>query len=240
MSSTLLSHSLMVGLTPLIPIPFVDDMVRSLLLRRMLQALARDRGTGMDDEVLDELGKDETGGCFLGGCAGGCLLMPFRRILRKILFVLEWKRATDLIARAYVYGMLVDDLLAGGWRPGVDGPTAVRVRLAAETAMATVGTSPVVHAVGAVVDGARETLKGAAGLLQRALGSRKAPKEVEKAVDSVEREEEERLGPVAERLAQALTQVPDRYFERLRAEFARELGSEPPQDVPDPAGQVGL
>lgn len=236
MASTLLSHSLMVGLTPLIPIPFVDDMVRSLLLRRMLEGLGRDRGIRMTGEVLDELGKEEPGGCFLGGCAGGCLLMPFRRILRKFLFVLEWKRATDLIARSYVYGMLVDELLAGGWHPGVEGPTAVRVRLAAETAMATVGTSPVAHAVGAVVDGAQETLKGAAALLQRALGSRKARREVEKAVDAVEREEEERLGPVADRLAQALTQVPDRYFVRLRAEFARELGSGTDEDVPHPPG----
>lgn len=236
MSTTLLSHSLMVGLTPLIPIPFVDDAARGFLARRMLQELARERGAEFDEETLDELCREEAGGCALAGCAGGCLLMPFRRLLRKVLFMLEWKRATDLIGRAYVYGMLVDDLLAGGWRPGTEGPTPVRVRLAAETAMLTVGTSPVTHAVGAVVDGTHDTLKGAAALLQQAVGGRKGRQDVERAVEGVEREEEERLAPVAQRLGEALTAVPDRYFERLRQAFRTELASEPSEEVPDEPG----
>lgn len=227
MPGTLLTHAVLVGLTPLIPVPWVDDLAKGMLMRRMLKALAQERGGSLDEETLDELARQEGGGCGLGGCGGGCLLMPFRRALRKLLVLLEFKRSADLVGRAYAYGWLVEGLLDEGWRPGPDSPTAARVRLAAEAAMATVGTSPVVHAADAALVGARDSLEGAAGLLQGALRGVRGKEALDRAVEAVEAEEEEQLSPVAWRLAEALRAVPDRYFERLRQEFHAAL-SRPP------------
>lgn len=231
-------HALMVGLTPLIPIPFVDDLARGLLTRRMLESLARAREVPLDEAALDELARDETGGCGLGGCAGGCLLMPFRRILRKVLIFLEWKRATDLVARAWLYGSLVDLLLERGWRPGESGPTPARVRLAAEAAMAAVGTSPVEQAVRTSIDRARGTMEAGAALLQKALGRRRRREDVAEAVDTVEAQEEEQLESLAERLQAALSAVPEGWFRNLRSRFEAELDAGEPDAAP-PLAEAG-
>ncbi len=221
----LAGHALMVGLTPLIPVPFVDDLARGYLLRRMVQALGQARGVVLDPPSLDELTREDGGGCALGGCAGGCLTWPFRRLLRKVFLFLEWKRATDLVARTWLYGSMLDGLLAQGWRPQGTGPSATRVRQAAETAMAEVGTSPVLHASSLALGQARGSLEAGAALMQSALAAWRRPTgaQVAQAVEAVEKEEEERLRPATDRLLASLSGLPEAWRQRLRARFLEEL-----------------
>lgn len=221
----LVTWALTVGLTPLIPVPLVDDWVKSLLLRRMLKGVAGEEQVSLDDATLDAL-LEEPPGCFAGGMLKGCLLFPFRRMLRKILIFLEWKRSIDLIARTWVFGTLFQTALRQGWRPEPGHPTPDRLREAAEEAMAEVGTSPVEHAVEAVVRGAKTTMQGAADLVRQAvenLDARPNPDEVERAMRQLEAGEARRLEPVRERLQDSLAAVPEDYMRRLLEAFNRRL-----------------
>ena len=65
---------MLVGLTPLIPVPFVDDLVRGHLMRRMVRALAAERGRALSNEEVQALTEDR-GGC-LAGCAGQFVVWP--------------------------------------------------------------------------------------------------------------------------------------------------------------------
>jgi uncharacterized protein (DUF697 family) len=63
--TVLLTHAVLVALTPLIPLPFMDDWVRGHLERRLVKTLAREHGRDLSDEdaraLMDEEGSIAAG-----------------------------------------------------------------------------------------------------------------------------------------------------------------------------------
>src|SRR5258706_15664406 len=88
----IVSHSVLAGLTPLIPIPIVDDLARVYFVRRLVRKLAAVHGCEVSYEEIKILADEPDSGC-LRGCAMATLLLPFKLIFRKVFFFLEWKRA---------------------------------------------------------------------------------------------------------------------------------------------------
>src|SRR5688572_3365162 len=88
----IVSHSVLAGLTPLIPIPLLDDLVRTYFVRRLVRKLAAANRYILSDEEIKVLADERESGC-LRGCMTTAFLLPFKLIFRKVFFFLEWKRA---------------------------------------------------------------------------------------------------------------------------------------------------
>lgn len=228
----LVTHAVLVGLTPLIPVPVVDDLVKSHLLRRMVRELAAGRGGRLSHEEVEALTTERGDGC-LGGCLGQALLYPLKKVFRKVFFFLEWKRAADLTSRTYHHGYLIDHALA----PRADGSRLIELKSAAEIGAAIdavcreAPVKPLESAVGATFRGSKNVLVGAAGILERALRRRGAPRPdpraVAEAVESVETEEERQIEGVTRGLQGAIANIPDEHFRALRYALDARLGVAP-------------
>jgi hypothetical protein len=218
-------YAVLIGLTPLVPIPFIDDVIRGYLRRRLVRALFAERGEPLSDVearvLADEWGR--------GGLAG-CLLAPIvyllKKVFRKIFFFLEWKRAVDIASGTYHFGTLLDHALEKRWC-GEGAPyTPARVRAAIEAVLARVGTGPVEKAIAEAFGRSRDAMAAAArGLRQAARGMtrRISPAQTEQVIAAVERDEAPEIAGVAAALDQALESVAPSYFQRLEALLLEEL-----------------
>src|ERR1044071_4838646 len=106
----LVTHAVLTGLTPLIPVPLLDDLVKSYFRKRLVRSLAASAGRKLTDEELEALASEAEGGC-LRGCVVSVLVYPLKAVFRKIFYFLEWKRAVDLTSRTYHFGYLVGHAL---------------------------------------------------------------------------------------------------------------------------------
>lgn len=216
----IITHALLTGLTPLIPVPIVDDLVKSYFQRRLVRQLTRVYAINPTEEDIRTLADDPSSGC-LGGCLGGALLLPFKLIFRKLFFFLEWKRAADTVSRTFHQGYLLDCAMQLGWYPNQR--NATDVRLAIDAVCREVGTGPVERAVSVTLAQSRTTFISAANLLKRSLSSisgRPDAERVASAAEAVEPMEEREMESVIDKLQKSIQSVPEGYFNNLRARLA--------------------
>lgn len=221
---SLITHAVLVGLTPLIPVPFVDDIVKGHLMRRMAHALAASHGRALRPEEVEALTEERGGGAL--GCLGQAALYPLKKIFRKIFFFLEWKRAVDLTSRTYHHGYLLDYAL--GAPELFNARPAAELRDAIDAVCREAPVKPLESAVGATFRKSKGVLRSAAGLLTGALRRRGAErpdrKQVAEAVASVEEQEERELAPITGGLQSAISNIPDEHFRSMRARLDARLG----------------
>jgi len=238
------TSSVLAGLTPLIPVPFLDDIVRAYFRRRMVRALAAAHGQPLGEVDVRALA-DAPG----RGCVAGCLVAPLwyllKSVFRKIVLFLEWKRAVDVASETYHFGRLLEHVLqTGALAPAGDHEPA-RVRQAIDTVLAHRGTSPIDNAVREAFGRSKMTVVAiarGAGAAVRGLGRRRATEQVATAMESVERERAREVAGVAAAIEHAVDEVPQGYLEelyrRLDAELMRDgavtQGSSP--SAPGPSG----
>ena len=228
----LVTHAIFVGLTPLIPVPVLDDLAQAYFRRRLVRTLAASRGRALRPEELDALASEPGGGC-LRGCAVQAVLYPLKKIFRKVFYFLEWKRAADLTSQTYHFGYLLDYAL----RPRAGGDSLVNTRGAAEVRAAIEAVCrespirPVESAVGGTFRQSKRVLRSAASLLAQTLrrlaGARPGREEVARAIESVEPEEEREIETVVTRMQKSLANVPEEHFRALRARLDARLGVPP-------------
>ncbi|HWP44268.1 MAG TPA: hypothetical protein VNO14_13575, partial [Blastocatellia bacterium] len=128
----IVTHALLIGTTPLIPVPFVDDLAKSFFQRRLFRQLALARGQTFSPKVVSILAEDR-GGC-LSGCLSMVFLYPIKKVFRKVVFILEWQRAVNLVTQSYYHGYLLNIALSEGWLKPDDQEAATRVRTAIDRA----------------------------------------------------------------------------------------------------------
>ncbi|PYT01215.1 MAG: hypothetical protein DMF65_08050 [Acidobacteria bacterium] len=104
---SLVTHAVLAGLTPLIPVPVVDDLAKNYFRKRLVRRLAAANGRGLSIEELAALTREREGGC-VRGCLVAAVVYPLKAVFRKIFYFLEWKRAVDLASRTYHFGYLVN------------------------------------------------------------------------------------------------------------------------------------
>ncbi len=223
---TLVTHAVLTGLTPLIPVPLVDDLVKSYFRKRLVRRLAASAGRPLSEEELDALASEGEGGC-LRGCLLSALVYPLKAVFRKLFYFLEWKRAADLTSRTYHFGYLVGHAL----RPRADGASPLDLRgaravnEAIEAVCREAPIKPLEAAVGGTFRKSKGVLRGAAALLAGSL-RREPPRPagVAAAVERVEPEEERELDPVVTRLQRSIASVPEDHFSNLRDRLDARLG----------------
>ncbi|MBV9927098.1 MAG: hypothetical protein JOZ96_18915 [Acidobacteria bacterium] len=225
----LLTYAVLTGLTPLIPVPLVDDLVKNYFRKRLVRSLAASAGRALSAEELDALASEREGGC-LRGCAVAVLVYPLKAVFRKIFYFLEWKRAVDLTSRTYHFGYLVGHAVRRreGAPALLDTHGARAVNEAIEAVCREAPIKPLESAVGGTFRKSKNVLRAAAALLSRSLRRQPPrPEGVAAAIESVEPEEERELQPVVTRLQSSLASVPEEHFRALRESLEARLGRSP-------------
>lgn len=224
---SLVTYAVLTGLTPLIPVPVVDDVVKGYFRRRLVRALAASRGRVLTEAEVAALADERSEGC-LRGCAVQAVVYPLKKIFRKVFFFLEWKRAADLTSQTYHFGYLIGSALeagAGGPTP-LDTHGAERVGEAVAAVCREAPVRPVERVVGGTFRQSRKALGAAAALLGqslRRLTGRARAAEVEAAIAEVEPREAREVEPVVSRLRSGLASVPAEHFQDLRERLDRKL-----------------
>jgi hypothetical protein len=139
----ILTHTVLISLTPLIPIPFVDDWIKAGLQRRMVRQICAARGFDLRPAEVEALIQED----FWSSCAEGCLyifLRLLREIASKIFFWIEWRRAFNLLSITYYTGFLLDTALLDGYplQGPPDAPPEAAARLREAIRRARYGANP--------------------------------------------------------------------------------------------------
>ena len=224
----LVTHAILAGLTPLIPVPVVDDLAKNYFRRRLVRRLAEANKRNLSGEELSALTSERGRGC-LRGCLVMVLVYPLKAVFRKVFYFLEWKRAVDLTSRTYHYGYLTGYAMqprAGG-ASLIDLCGAANVGEAIQAVCREAPIRPVEAAVAGTFRQSRRVLRAAANLLSRSLRrltGRARADEVAEAIEQVEPEEEREIEPVVARLQRSIASVPEEHFRNLRARLDARLG----------------
>ncbi len=219
-------HSILAGLTPLIPMPFLDDLVKTYFKRRMVRRLAAAHSQLLGDADVETLSDDKDSGCLVG-CLTTVVIYPLKAIFRKIFFFLEWKRAIDTVSHTYYQGFLVEFALAERWLVPAGSIAATDARRVSDHLLQQVNTSLIERAVRGVFSQSKATIKKAANLLKegmRRLTRRPSPAQVAEAIAPVEAAEEKELEGVVAQLQNAIERIPASHFDQLRDQFAAAFG----------------
>src|SRR5215207_4662822 len=226
---TLVTHAVLTGLTPLIPVPLLDDLVKAYFRKRLVRSLAASAGRTLSDEELNALASEAEGGC-LRGCVMSALVYPLKAVFRKVFYFLEWKRAVDLTSRTYHFGHLVGHALRrrGGAPSLLDTYGARAVSEAVEAVCREAPIKPLESAVGGTFRKSKGVLRAAAALLSGSLRRQPPqPERVAEAIESVEPDEERELRPVVTRLQSSIATVPEDHFRNLRDSLEARLAGSP-------------
>jgi hypothetical protein len=223
----LITHAVLVGLTPLIPVPLLDDVVKSYFRRRMVRELVQSAGRTPGEKELTALASERERGC-LTGCLFALLVYPAKAIFRKLFYFLELKRAVDLASRTYHFGYLVGYALGprAGGASALDLYGAKAVNEAAQHVCREAPVKPVEAAIGGAFRKSRGVLRGAAAMLAtslRRVSGRARPERVAEAIEEVEPDERRELEPVVMRIQRSIAGVPEEHFRDLRARFDARL-----------------
>lgn len=222
----LVTHSVLVGLTPLIPVPVLDDAVKSYIERRMTRAIGELHGLDLPKPVVSEL-VDDVDGSLLASIAMGVITFPLKLIFRKLFVVLEVKRASDEASRAYHRGYLLDRALDSGLMMPVGPRSPKEIRAALDAAVADGAVSPIGGVMRAVFTGSKDVMESAGKSLIERL-RRKQGKVDEETVSAAVEEtaaSEGPIGTIAERLQAALGELPAGHFRELEQRFEAALGA---------------
>jgi len=101
-----LSHAILIGASPLIPIPFLDELIVAYIWRRLVAEIAKIHTIKLSKKEIRQLASQQGVGC-PGGCSA-IITLPLKEIYREIFFWLEWRRGIDLATRAYYFGYLLN------------------------------------------------------------------------------------------------------------------------------------
>jgi len=229
----LVTHAVLTGLTPLIPVPLVDDLVKSYFRKRLVRSLAASAGRALSDEEANALASEPEGGC-LSGCVGAVLVYPLKAVFRKIFYFLEWKHAVDLTSRTYHFGYLVGHALRRreGAPSLLDAHGARAVNEAIEAVCREAPIKPLESAVGGTFRKSKGVLSAAAALLSKSLRRQPPqPERVAEAIESIEPEEARKLQPVVTRLQSSIASIPESHFRSLRDQLEARLGQPTPEQT---------
>ncbi len=210
----LITSAVLTGLTPLIPIPIVDDVAYTQLMRQMTARLAASCEIELSELEIATL-SDARGGSCLPGCLGTIIVYPLRKLFRKIFFFLEWKRAVDTVSRTYYHGYLLDVALREGY---LKSRKSEELRAAVDRVLLRLDTRFIERAVKSVFRNSKNVLRGAGDLLASKFSSRRGKSE-KVASD----QEEQQIEGVVAQLQSAFATLPAEHFAKLEEELKREL-----------------
>ncbi len=161
------------GLSPLVPLPFVDGWCNRRVTRSLLAGLAKERGVELDAATLHTLTRDNSS--MILGCLAAVFIWPFKKLLGTFFVVFIIKEMIDTAAiAAHKAAMLAHALDRGVFADGGDRATsAAHVREAMDTALAAHRTSPVGRGLRRMENADVPVPDGADGILRMVTGLRR-------------------------------------------------------------------
>lgn len=255
--------SLLAGLTPLIPIPFVDDSVRDWTRRRQAAETFKRRGLKAAPwQLALLLGEDEKGS-LTQGCLRWTLIFPalklfyylLKKVFRKVVIFLLLNDCATRFSSSFQEGFLLEraasiGLLDAEALAAEDGFRLTQARWAVRETCREVDPRPVRKLARGLFAGSRQLLSEAAGRLG-SLFRRGRPQAAAEGADGerIESEEEKMLGGFLDRLTAALwheegyrvhlAKVFDEMVDRLEPGSARASASGDASPEPaDPTGGI--
>ncbi len=157
LSSAIGRYAVMAAFTELIPVPFLDSWCQAIVLRGMIEELAKARGVTLEDPARRTIVDPPRIGCF--GLFFAVIWWGVKKLVRTILIVLEGKYMVDTGVRAWHVGLLLDHLMETGRMTGKQDPAAIRRAL--DRTLAAVEIRPIER-------GIRGKFRGAAKMATRA------------------------------------------------------------------------
>lgn len=219
-------YSILGGLCPLIPVPFMDDWALSQVQRRMIWELARRAGVALTPEEPKILAGAEDPGW--RGCLG-TLFWAVRevtgailgKLFRTVFYFLTLRRSVRRSAETLHLGYLFDHAVR--LEPVVSRERARAIRAAVVKTLAEVDAQPIYRTLFRDFRQSLSLLLQAAALFRRFLPRRKKKKETDLAAQGEAfRQQEELLGGLTDRLAADLWGNRE-YFAGLEKVFERNL-----------------
>ncbi len=217
------SYSAIAGLCPLIPVPYVDDLLIRQITRRMCGALFEAHGLRLTSTGARALTAAPMH--WLRGAATSMALFPLRKLLRKVVYLLAIKDCAEVSASVFHDGWLLAHLLERGsqGRSLADPRYLHKIRKAMLRTYKDIDPAPLRRALVGAFLGARVGAEHAIHAVQRLRrGDTASPGEP---LD----------GLVARMRDAAMTEW--RYMDALERRFARHLGLKPIKPIkPNHAG----
>lgn len=211
-------HALLAGLTPLVPVPFVDDVLRARVMRRLVATLAALHDLPCAPEAVRTLA-DPEGTSWIKDAARSVAMMPIRFVLGRIFLLLTGKRVVDLASESWHRGYLVDLAFAEGLCAPVGPYAPQQVRDAIDAVCAEVPVAPVAHGLKLGLAQAKGALVAALPALQRLFGrlvGEPMPAPSDPSDDGA-------LDGVLQRLLRAIATVPSEHLDTLRSKLLQRL-----------------
>jgi hypothetical protein len=199
-----LVHAVVTGLTPLIPIPFIDNWALDRVQARMARRIGEAHGVDLSEAQANALGKETGRSMGLFDIPKKLAFYPVKRLFRTVLFVLVIKDMADATSRTYRVGYLLDHAFSRGWAK----LPPERLRTAVDEVCRRVDEAPMRRAFRRMFEQSRGLLRDAVTAARAWIGDGAPPGEVE---------------AMARRLGDAVQALPREHFEKLRAELDLEL-----------------
>ena len=109
----IITHAMLSGAAILIPIPFVDDFIVSIVRQNLVRVLAKYHGVEISPQEVRLLSSLEpSNGCWQGLLS--ILKYPFK-VVRQFIRVLEVKKSIETATHTYYSGILLNEVLRNGW-----------------------------------------------------------------------------------------------------------------------------
>jgi hypothetical protein len=218
----ILTVVVLIGASALLPVPFLDDVAKAYLERRLARTIAEGEGLTLSAQEVERLTLEPAKGCCMWGCLGKIVIYPIKRLIRKILFFLEIKRAVDQSSTALAEAWLLTLAMRRGlWSTGRDISETDRLREVIDVSCQSHGVKPLETAFAHAFRGAKDTLMDFAGRFTGKLDDDK--EKLDAAVRKLELEEGERLARLSKRLKEALSEVGEVYLQGFACEFERQM-----------------
>lgn len=211
-------HAVAAGLTPLIPVPFLDDFALRQVRERMVRSMLEEHGLPTPAKAVSILaGSHQARG--IGGrilsLLKGVALFPVRKIFRKVFLVLWVKDCVDMASASLHQGYLLQHAMARGDLDarGLEGDAPARVHTAIDAACKGVDSRPINQLLRRLFAGSRLLLAEATqAFLSPLLGQPRVPQQ----------DEEAEVSSLADRLAAALWEQRG-YFTALEHRYEQHL-----------------
>lgn len=159
-------YALLIALSPLIPIPFVDSHVETVLRRRLVRRMAEEQGVTIESPEIRVLADMPGSGCL--GLLFSVLLWPIKKILRVVFFFLSAKAMADTFSEVVHRGLMLSEALDAGLLPGKE----AEVRAAMDGALERVDTRVLEVSLTTAFRESRSALGGVADAVRGFVGSR--------------------------------------------------------------------
>ena len=151
--------SLLAGMCPLLPVPFVDDVALGRVRRRMVFRIAGSADLALTRTEAKRLaGPRRSWGC--GRLAAKAILYPVKKVFRKVIYVFAIKEAIDTLSETFHRGYLLHAIAARGMLgPGRPDPERLEaVAAAVDETVDALDTRPLEGVVSEVLRSSRRSV----------------------------------------------------------------------------------